>query len=115
MLPCERYLQEISSDVTLSPDSRSNFNYLLHIINGYSELEKNVSLLIYEIYVNSKVEYKSQSLRGHAVNEPLETAKTVLTFMILLDFGRVRKVVKLTPVKALDGSSFLDFVISVIS
>ncbi|CAH1978417.1 unnamed protein product [Acanthoscelides obtectus] len=108
VLPHKRYLQSISSSLHVSPrDDMNNKNYLLNICKGLSDNEKIVALIIDEIYVSSRMDYRSQSLVGSAENEnstdDCEFAKTIVTFMISSVFGQMNEVIKLWPVHNVKG------------
>jgi len=108
VLPHKRYLQSISSSLSVSPkDEENNKNYLLNICKNLTESEKVVSLLIDEIYVSSRMDYRAQSLVGSAENTSSKSdcqfAKTIATFMISSAFGNMSEVVKLWPVNNVTG------------
>lgn len=107
ILPHKRYIQSISSSLSVSPtEDSNNKNYLLNISKSLSDTEKVIALIIDEIYITSRVDYRSQSIVGSAENEGVrdcEFAKTIVTFMISSVFGSLNEVVKLWPVNNVKG------------
>lgn len=99
ILPHKRYLQFISSKLSISPDSDDNTQHYLKIMaKNLNEREKVVNLMIDEIYVTSKLVYKAQKIDGMAENKPDELAKTIQSFMITSPFGHFKEMVRLCQV-----------------
>ena len=65
--------------------------------------QKNVTLLIDEIYVKPSLTYQGGNIFVKAVNKPLHMAKTVLSFMICCMFGGKQILYKALPVFRLDA------------
>ena len=65
--------------------------------------QKNVTLLIDEIYVKPSLTYRGENIFGKAVNKPLHMATTVLSFMICCMFGGKKILYKTLPVFRLDA------------
>ncbi|VEN41670.1 unnamed protein product [Callosobruchus maculatus] len=108
VLPHKRYLQSISASLNVSPkNDLNNKNYLLNVAETLSDTEKVVSLIIDEIYISTRLDYRSHSIVGSAENENrsagCEFAKTIVTFMISSVFGKMNEVVKLWPVNNVKG------------
>lgn len=70
-------------------------------------------LLLDEIYVDSKIEYKGNVITGYASNN-VEAAKTIQSFMINSTFGRMTEVVKLIPVKNMSRRELFDLTLDVV-
>jgi hypothetical protein len=106
ILPHKRYLQSISSSLQISPNSDfGNKNYLLNVSKSLTALERVVLLLVDEIYITARLDYRSKSIIGCASNKTSnELAKTVLTYMISSAFGNTKEVVKLLPVQNIKGT-----------
>lgn len=99
VLPHKRYLQFISSKLSISPDSDDNTQHYLSIMaKDLKEREKVVNIMIDEIYVTSKLVYKAQKIDGLAENKPNELAKTIQSFMITSPFGHFKEMVRLCQV-----------------
>lgn len=98
ILTHKRYLQYLSSNITITPDNGiKNENYLVNISSNLTTKEKVVILLIDQIYISSKLQYRSNRLAGYASNSN-ELAKTILAFMISSAFGKFSEIIKLLPV-----------------
>lgn len=115
-LPHKRYLQYLASSFNVSPNDSENTNsYLKVLFNHLDPREKVVNLCIDEIYVNSKLEYKSKKVTGYADNNCNDLAKTVVCFMISSPFGRFKEIVRLIPVSSLTGQQLKDYSLEVIN
>ncbi|KAJ3661529.1 hypothetical protein Zmor_005922 [Zophobas morio] len=103
LLPHKRYLQMLSSSFNISPDNESNKTkyYLTHVTKDLSERERYVNLLVNEIYVNSKLDFKGGNIVDNANNNLSQLAKTIQTFMISSTFGHFKEVVHLVPVSSM--------------
>lgn len=98
-------------------DANSNKTYLKNISHTLVDREK-VILIIDEIYITSRLDYRAQSIVGYAENKvtsDCEVAKTIVTFMISSAFGRVNEVVKLWPVSNVKGKELADMMKDVIN
>lgn len=113
-LPTRRYLQSISSSLSVSPATDTNDNnYLKNIAKSINNTEKVVALLIDEIYLTARLDYKSQSIVGCANNNK-NVAKTALTFMISSAFGNVKEVAKIIPVHNIHGLEMVSLTLPII-
>lgn len=116
ILPHKRYLQSLSSSVHISADSDiNNKNYLVNVVRRLPYLEKVVILLIDEIYITARLDYRSGNIVGSAVNKNTDVAKTVLTYMISSPFGNLKEVVKLLSVRNITGPELIDLTKQVIN
>ncbi|XP_045482104.1 uncharacterized protein LOC123686148 [Harmonia axyridis] len=114
MLPNKRYLQRISSGLNVSPNNDiHNNNYISNIFSNLTPREKVVVLLIDEIYITPRLDYRSKNLIGYAANRD-SLAKTVLAFMISSAFGNFHEIVKLVSVDSISGSEIIPFATCVI-
>jgi hypothetical protein len=117
ILPHKRYLQSISSSLQVSPNSElTNKNYLVNVSKPLTSLERVVVLLVDEIYITARLDYRSKSIIGSAVNSPSnEVAKTVLTYMISSAFGNLKEVVKFVPVNKIKGTEVTEITKQIIN
>ncbi|XP_044766292.1 uncharacterized protein LOC123322410 [Coccinella septempunctata] len=114
ILPHRRYLQRISSELNVSPSNDiNNNNYISNMSSTLTPREKVVVLLIDEIYIAPRLEYRSKNLIGYAANKD-SLAKTILAFMISSAFGNFHEIVKLVPVNSISGVEIIPFATSVI-
>ena len=110
-LPTKRYLQYLSSSLDVSPNTSPNTtdndktttNYLNIVSSSLTSNEKIVNLLIDEVYVSKRLDYRGKNLIGVASNHN-SLATTVLAFMICSSFGNFSEIVKLLPVKNIKGT-----------
>jgi hypothetical protein len=118
ILPHKRYLQSISSSLQVSPNSEltKQQNYLVNVSKPLTSLERVVVLLVDEIYITARLDYRSKSTIGSAVTSPSnEVAKTVLTYMISSAFGNLKEVVKFVPVKKIKGTEVTEITKQIIN
>lgn len=115
VLPHKNHLRRLSAAMHISPDTEINtINYLGNISKHLQPHQKIVLLLIDEIYLKSKIEYKSHKITGFASNND-SLASTVQSFMIKSPFSHFREIVKLIPVSSSNGSELYDMVKIVIN
>ena len=82
-LPSITMLTKLTSKVSNLDD-----DFLASFFGNISDVrQKNVTLLIDEIYVKPSLTYQGGNIFGKAVNKPSHMAKTVLSFMICCMFG----------------------------
>lgn len=91
----------------------SNKHYLSNMSTSLTIREKVVVLLIDEIYITSRLDYRSKNIIGVASNTN-ELAKTILAFMICSAFGNFSEIVKLLPVHNITGDEMKPITLSVI-
>lgn len=105
-LPTKRYLQYLSSSLDVSPSTNLNSTdtdkTTKHYLNidscSLTPNEKIVNLLIDEVYISKRLDYRGKNLIGVASNDN-SLATTVLAYMICSSFGNFSEIVKLLPVK----------------
>lgn len=115
ILPHKRYLQYLSSNLDISPQQNlSNEHYLSNISASLSPREKVVVLLIDEIYITSRLDYRAKNIIGYASNSN-EVAKTILAFMICSAFGSFSEIVKLLPVHNITGNEMVPITLAIIN
>uniref|UniRef100_A0A1B0GH08 Putative transposase n=1 Tax=Lutzomyia longipalpis TaxID=7200 RepID=A0A1B0GH08_LUTLO len=119
ILPTERHLKNITNSLNVSPDcADNNDNYLRGITKNLSEMEKKMTLVVDEIYVKEKIEYKSGKLYGFTnqkEEKDQEVAKTILAFMLKSTFGHFEEVFQLIPSKKLIGDDLKDLILRTIN
>ena len=72
--------------------------------NSLTDLQKNVAIIVDEMYIKSEVSYCSGSLHGFAENaNDAIPASTMLTIMVQSLCGNFRDVVAFLPVKNMTG------------
>jgi THAP domain/Transposase protein len=111
ILPTKRYLQYLSSGFDVAPNMHPNTtdsdksasNYLNYVSDSLKPHEKIVVLLIDEIYVSKRLDYRGKNIVGAASNDNT-LATTILAFMICSAFGNFCEIVKLLPVHNIKGS-----------
>lgn len=83
MLPHVFYIKRLSSAFSLSGglDESDHAEYLKHKVRLMEPHERQVILILDEIYVEPNTTYKGGCLTGMASNTPSEQASTVQTFM----------------------------------
>lgn len=114
ILPHKRYLQHLSSNMDISPENNvNNEHYLYNISSTLTSREKVVILLIYEIDVTAKLDYRAKRVAGYALNSN-ELVKTILAFMICSAFGNFSEIVKLLPVYNITGEQMVPITYKVI-
>ncbi len=79
-----------------------------------SDRENFLVLQIDEIYLNAKMEYKSNTLFGAAENDPSSNAKIAQVFLISSLFGNFEQVVRIHPVLNSDGQLLYDLTVPVV-
>ncbi len=105
-LPSLSHLQRLSKAFTTdSGMSSSALSYLKLRIQGLSEREKLVVLLIDEIYSAQRIEYSGGKVFGM---EGGSACKTVLSFMVKSVAGKYSDVVALYPISRLDHKNLRD-------
>jgi hypothetical protein len=108
-LPTKRYLQYLSANLNVTPSpsasdsDKTTHNYLNYVSESLKPHEKVVVLLIDEIYISKRLDYRGKSLVGVASNDQ-SLATTILGFMICSAFGNFSEIVKLLPVHNIKGS-----------
>ncbi|VEN45422.1 unnamed protein product [Callosobruchus maculatus] len=119
ILPHKRYLQSISGSLAVSPkDEHHNKNYFASIIKTLSVRELVVTLIIDEICVTSRLDYRAQTVVGYAENDSSnkdEFAKTIVAFMVCSAFGNLNEIVKLWPVNNVKGNELASMTKEVIN
>jgi len=113
-LPHPSYLRQLTSCFTLNDDD-SHFVYLKQKCNVLAERERLSVLMLDEIYVKPKINYKGGSLQGFAENADSVEATTVQAYMISSVLSKHKDVAALQPVKNLDTSFLYDSVMKVLS
>ena len=122
-LPTKRYLQYLSSNMDVSPNThpnntidcdKSTTNYLNIVSSSLKPNEKIVNLLIDKIYISKRLDYRGKNLIGVASNDS-SLATTVLAFMIVSAFGNFSEIVKLLPVHNIKGNEMVPITKNVIS
>ena len=95
------------TQITSKIDGVEDFKYLKYIFsNMENERQRNVILLIDEVYVKPSLTYQGGTVFGKAVNKPGHLANTLVSFMICSLFGGPKYIFKALPVYKLD-SDFL--------
>ena len=121
-LPHMSYLRQLSScfsesSKTLTGDD-SHFVYLKQKCSMIAEHERLSALLIDEIYVSPKIDFKGGSLQGFAENTAADAdsveATTVQAFMLTSVLSKNKDIAALQPVKNLDASFLNDSLLKVI-
>ena len=102
-LPHVSYIKRLSSVFSLSGglDESDHAQYLKHKAQLMEPHERQVILLLDEIYVEPKTTYKGGCLTGMASNTPSEQASTVQTFMMCSLLSANKDVAAMVPVKNL--------------
>lgn len=120
-LPTKRYLQYLSSSLDVSPNypnstdkDKTTNNYLNIVSSSLTPNEKIVNLLIDEVYISKRLDYRGKNLIGVASNDN-SLATTVLAYMICSSFGNFSEIVKLLPVKNIKGTEIVPVTKNVIS
>ena len=114
ILPHKRYLQNVSSNMNISPKNNvKNKHYHYNISSTLTSRENVVIVLIAEIYVIAKLDYRAKRVAGYALNSN-ELAKTILAFMICSAFGNFSKIIKLLPVYNITGEQMVPITYKVI-
>lgn len=94
-------------------DKCTNERYLLNMSKSLKDTEKVVVLLIDEIYISSKLEYRDKAIVGSSINND-EIAKTVLAYMICSAFGSFQEIVKLLPVQNIKGTEMVPITLDIV-
>ena len=117
MLPHPTYLRTLSSCLKVEPGMQCNAHvaYLTQKAQLLQPHERDVSLLLDEIYVNPKVGYKAGTLEGFATNCDMTQATTVQAFMITSVLSNNKDVAALVPVKNLTACFLKELTLQVIS
>jgi hypothetical protein len=74
-LPTKRYLQYLSANLNVTPSpsasdsDKTTHNYLNYVSESLKPHEKVVVLLIDEIYISKRLDYRGKSLVGVASND----------------------------------------------
>ena len=112
VLPSERLLRQYSAPYRVQPglqDTRQQ--YLSSAADRMTSLEKNVSLIVDEMYIKPEISYSSGKLGGFADNRPdAVAATTILTLMVQSLCGSFRDVVAFFPVCHLTGAEEAKYV-----
>ena len=98
-LPSTKTLSRLTS-ITKSTD---DYKFVNAIISSLLDRQKDLILLIDEVYVKPTLQYSGGTLFGKAVNNPDLLANTILTFMISAMFGGPKFVCKMLPVRKVDA------------
>jgi len=117
MLPHPSYLRKMSTCFTVSPgsDCSAQTAYLTQKAQLLACHERDVSLLLDEIYVNPKVSYKGGALAGFAANCDLNQATTVQAFMICSVLSRNKDIAALVPIKNLTSDYLKQLTLQVLT
>ena len=103
-LPSNTTLQRLTSIVKKMND----LNFFKSIFSKLDTCHQKMCVLIIdEVYVKSVLEYHGGNIFGEAANNPGMLANTLLSFMVVRQFGGPRFICKMLPVKQLD-SEFLN-------
>ncbi|KAG1670927.1 SRSF protein kinase 2 [Nymphon striatum] len=97
-IPSERTLQTITDKV----GNISEFSYLNAGVSKLKQYEKNVILIIDEIYSAKRTEYSAAKGQIFGVTDDGEVAQTLLGFMISSIAGPYRDMVSLFPMKKIN-------------
>ncbi|KAG1670642.1 hypothetical protein GQR58_016742 [Nymphon striatum] len=97
-IPSERTLQTITNKV----GNISEFSYLNARVSKLKHYEKNVILIIDEIYSAKRTEYSAAKGQIFGVTDDGEVAQTLLGFMISSIAGPYRDMVSLFPMKKIN-------------
>lgn len=115
ILPHPKTLQKISALQDINANNEpSNNKYFSKVVENLSKTEKIVNIQIDEIYVKSKINFKSNNLIGYAENSN-NIAKTMLCFMINSIYGPMKEIVKLIPVYNINGQQQCEYTKNVIN
>lgn len=98
-LPSIATLNRLSSKVNNSSD----FTFISNVVAGLDQRQKQLILLLDEVYVKPLLTYHGGKLFGKAINHPEHLATTVLGFMLVSPFGGPSFLVKMLPVWRLDA------------
>lgn len=100
-LPHSRYLKKLAMKLGTEKTCLDE-SHKIYLRNKLAHLESHepvVNLLLYEVYVQSKIAYTGEKLEGHAYNNPKEPATAIQTFMITSLLSKNEDVVGLFPMK----------------
>ena len=111
-LPTVRRLKQLSQGFCPS-QGNVDLTYLESRVKNLTSLEKNVILMVDEIYTSERIEYDNGSFVGYT--EEGAVAKTVLAFMIKSVTGHHQDMVALYPVDKLDAHGLEDKCMKVLS
>ena len=105
LLPSERLLRTYTSPLTVTTGlSNERESYFSTAASSLNKLQKNVALIVDEMYIKSEVSYGSGKLHGFADNSnDTVPATTMLTIIVQSLCGNYRDVVAFFPVKCLTG------------
>ena len=112
VVPSECLLRRYSAPHAVQPglhDVREQ--YLASVSESMTSLEKNVSVIVDEMYVKPEISYSDGKLSGFADNRPdAVAATTILTLMVQSLCGSFRDVVAFFPVYKLTGAEEAKYV-----
>lgn len=97
-LPSITLLTSITSTVKHFNDDA----YLKAVFSKVEICQKSCILLLDEVYVKPALQYHGGNIFGKATNKPDVLANTILSFMIVCQFGGPKFLYKLLPVASLD-------------
>lgn len=105
VLPSERLLSSYTHPLSISPGvTNEREHYFKEVSSAMSELQKNVAVIIDEMYIKPEISYSAGSVHGFADNcNTAVAATTMLTVMTQSLCGSFRDVVAFIPVKQLTG------------
>jgi len=112
VVPSERLLRHYSAPFTIQPGVHdARVQQLTAAANQMTTLERNVSLIVDEMYIKPEITYSSGRLSGFADNRlDAVPATTVLTFMVQSICGDFRDIVAFFPVYQLTGQDEAKYV-----
>lgn len=99
-LPSVRTLTRLTSKV----NNMHNFDFLKSVLDNLPNQQKQIILLIDEIYVKPSMSYHGGKIFGKAQNNPNELATTVLAVMVKCVFGGPEFILKMLPVYRLTAN-----------
>ena len=101
--PSIKHLQRLTSCFSNTPSTSETINYLKVKSSSLKPEERDIILLIDEVYNSSKLEYSGGSIYGYSENDKdnSELSKTVLAFMIKSVTSKYQDVISLTPISNL--------------
>jgi hypothetical protein len=111
-LPSSRYLEKLSQKVSVSESTRSkDFSYIKVRADRLQDYEKDVILLIDEIYTARRIEFSRGEFIGSVQGIP---SNTLLCFMIKSLRGKYQDMVALYPVLSLNSKYLKDSFLEVL-